>query len=121
MAVLEDTFRSVNGDWSTPKTVHDRVGLWSPVTVRHSLATLAKAGLIERREIPAHPFPGAEYRSNQPIPKTTPQKAGFGPLTKDQLSSAMKELQRRKRCNSPTSPAVADFAAAAALSTRRTA
>ena len=65
MAVLEDTFRTVNDDWSTPKTVHERLGFWSPITVQHSLATLAKAGLIERREIPAHPFPRAEYRSNR--------------------------------------------------------
>ena len=99
MASLEDTFNGVTNGWSTYRIVHRRLGfLWAPATIQHALQTLAKAGLIERRSVPAHPFPTSVYRRLQPNIASPP----IAPLTEQQLLSAIKELSRRKPCPAPT-------------------
>lgn len=106
MGILEDSFNGLNNVWSTYRVVHERVGLWAPITIQHSLRILAKAGLIEQRMVPAHPFSTLEYRL-KPHPVLTEQK----------LLSAIKELSRRKPLCPVSSPAVVPAAVAVAPST----
>lgn len=95
MAILEDTFNSITNVWSSYRLVHRRMGfLWAPTTIQHALQTLAKAGLIERRPVPTHPFSTSEYRRLQPAIGSP----SIVPLTEEKLLSAIKDLQRRKPC-----------------------
>ena len=123
MAILEDVFSTVDDVWSNSRVIHKRLDLWAPTTIQHALNTLAKAGLIEKREVPNHPWPSAEYRRKQPelqTAKPAGKNAYTKPLTEQQLFSAMKELSRRKPCPEHL-PAVAAPAAASAPNTHKTA
>lgn len=92
MAILEDTFNGVNNVWSSYRTVHRRIDfLWTPNTIRVSLQRLAHAGLIERRSVPAHPFPTSEYRLLQPAADNRVR------FTEHDLLARIKELSVRPR------------------------
>lgn len=100
MAILEDVFNGLSNGWSTYRIVHRRMDfLWAPITIQHGLQALAKAGLIERRSVPAHPFPTSEYRRRQP----SVYSPSIAPLSEYQLLSAIRALQnqRRKPCAEP--------------------
>lgn len=107
MAILEDVFNGLSNGWSTYRIVHRRMDfLWAPITIQHALQTLAKAGLIERRAVPAHPFPTSEYRLRQP--GVSPSSIAI--LTEKELLSAIRDLhaQRRESCLTPNEVSHAD-------------
>lgn len=55
--------------WSSPHEIHDRIGkCWSLPTLKRNLLLQSRAGVLERKEVPAHHYgqtPSFVYRLAQ--------------------------------------------------------
>lgn len=61
--MLQQMQRRQPWSWWTPNEVHNCLGRWARVTVRHALRHLAAAGLIEARVGGTDERPFREYRA----------------------------------------------------------